>query len=41
MGFERSTNDAGRRLSWRWQTRTDNGALMVVELLADAPESAT
>ena len=40
MGFERSTNDAGQRLSWRWQTRTENGALMVVELLADAPEIA-
>ena len=40
MGFERSTNDAGQRLSWRWQTRTESGALMVVELLADAPEIA-
>ncbi len=40
MGFERSTNAAGQRLSWRWQTRTENGALMVVELLADAPEIA-
>ena len=40
MGFERSTNDAGQRLSWWWQIRTDNGALMVVELLADAPEIA-
>ena len=40
MGFERSTNDTGQRLSWRWQTRTENGALMVVELLADAPEIA-
>ena len=40
MGFERSTNERGQRLSWRWQTRTENGALMVVELLADAPEIA-
>ena len=40
MGFERSTNDAGQRLSWRWQTRTENGAVMVLELLADAPEIA-
>ena len=40
MGFERSMNARGQRLSWRWQTRTDNGALMVVELLADAPEIA-
>ena len=40
MGFERSTNERGQRLSWRWQTRTEFGALMVVELLADAPEIA-
>ena len=40
MSFERSTNEKGQKLSWRWQTRTDNGALMVVELLADAPEIA-
>lgn len=40
MGFERSTNDRGQKLSWRWQTRTERGALMVVELLADAPEIA-
>ena len=40
MGFERSTNDSGQTLSWRWQTHTDHGALVVVELLADAPEIA-
>ena len=40
MGFERSMNERGQRLSWRWQTRTESGALMVVELLADAPEIA-
>ena len=40
MRFERSMNERGQRLSWRWQTRTENGALMVVELLADAPETA-
>ena len=40
MRFERSMNDRGQRLSWWWQTRTENGALMVVELLADAPEVA-
>ena len=38
MRFERSTNERGQRLSWRWQTRTESGALMVVELLTDAPE---
>ena len=41
LGFERSMNDRGQRFSWRWQTRTENGALMVVELLADAPEIAS
>lgn len=40
MMFERSTNDSGQRLSWRWQTRAEHGALMVVELLTDAPEIA-
>ncbi|WP_137390418.1 antitoxin [Rhodoligotrophos defluvii] len=40
MGFERATNDKGQKLSWRWQTRTEHGALMVLELLADAPEVA-
>lgn len=38
MGFERAENEAGKKLSWRWQTRTEHGALMVLELLADAPD---
>lgn len=40
MGFERAENEAGKKLSWRWQTRTEHGALMVLELLADAPDIA-
>jgi hypothetical protein len=40
MGFERAENDKGQKLSWRWQTRTESGALMVLELLADAPDIA-
>ena len=40
MDFERSKNDSGQNLSWRWETRTEHGVLMVVELLADAPEIA-
>lgn len=40
MGFERAKNSAGTKLSWRWQTRTEHGALMVLELLADAPDIA-
>jgi hypothetical protein len=40
MGFERAENDKQQKLSWRWQTRTEHGALMVLELLADAPAIA-
>lgn len=40
MGFERAENDKRQKLSWRWQTRTEHGALIVLELLADAPEIA-
>jgi len=40
MGFERAENDKGQKLSWRWQARTEHGALMVLELLADAPDLA-
>jgi hypothetical protein len=40
MGLERAENDKHQKLSWRWQTRTEHGALMVLELLADAPELA-
>ena len=40
MGFERAVNDQGQKLSWRWQTRTEHGALMVLELLADTPQIA-
>jgi hypothetical protein len=40
MGFERAENEKQQKLSWRWQTRTEHGGLMVLELLADAPEIA-
>ncbi len=40
MGFERAENEKQQKLSWRWQARTEHGALMVLELLADAPEVA-
>lgn len=40
MGFERAENERQQKLSWRWQTRTEHGALMLLELLADAPEIA-
>jgi hypothetical protein len=38
MRFERATNESGQRLSWRWQTRTEKGARMILELLAESPE---
>ena len=40
MGFEQAENAEGQKLTWRWQTRTERGALMVLELLADAPDIA-
>jgi len=40
MGFERAQNEQRQKLSWRWQTRTERGALIVLELLADAPAIA-
>jgi hypothetical protein len=40
MGFERAENERQQKLSWRWQTRSESGALMVLELLADAPDIA-
>lgn len=40
MGFTRAENDLGQKLSWRWKTHTEQGALMVLELLCDAPDIA-
>jgi len=40
MGFERAENEQKQKLSWRWQTRTEHGAIVVLELLADAPDIA-
>ena len=40
MGFERAENAQKQKLSWRWEARTEHGALMVLELLADAPDIA-
>ena len=40
MRFARAENELGQKLSWRWQTRTEQGALMVLELLSDAPHIA-
>ena len=40
MSFERAENEAGKRLSWRWQTRTEHGVQIILELLTDAPTIA-
>lgn len=37
LGFERGSNDDGTRVSWRWQTKTERGATMILEFLADEP----
>lgn len=39
-GFERGENNRGQKVAWRWKTRTEHGATMVVELLTDAPQLA-
>ncbi len=33
-------NEKRQKLSWRWQTRTEHGAVLVLELLSDAPDLA-
>ncbi len=38
MGFSRSENEAGKKLSWRWETQTESGVKMILELIADSPE---
>jgi hypothetical protein len=40
LGFTRGTNSNGKPVSWRWETRTDNGTKIIVELLADDPEKS-
>ncbi|MFO1465691.1 MAG: antitoxin [Steroidobacteraceae bacterium] len=37
LGFERGYSDSGTRVSWRWQTKTERGATMILEFLADDP----
>ncbi|HEY9755169.1 MAG TPA: hypothetical protein V6C97_08410 [Oculatellaceae cyanobacterium] len=38
MGFERAENDAGKKLNWRWKTRTESGVTMILELIAESEE---
>lgn len=40
LGFERGENKRGKKVSWRWQTRIETGAKIILELLADDPEAS-
>jgi hypothetical protein len=40
LGFTRGTNSAGKPVSWRWESRANNGTKIIVELLADDPEKS-
>lgn len=37
MGFDRGTNSAGTKVSWRWEARLETDEVMVLEFLVDAP----
>lgn len=37
MGFERAENNQGKLVNWRWKTRTEHGAVVILEFLADDP----
>jgi hypothetical protein len=38
MGFERGENERGKKVNWRWKTKTEEGATIVLEFLACDPE---
>lgn len=38
LGFERGENAKHEKVSWRWQTKTECGTTIILELLADDPE---
>lgn len=40
MNFERVTNEKRHKVSWRWQTKIDGNATLILEFLADAPNLA-
>ena len=40
LGFERAENDRGDKQSWRWRTITETGIPVILELLADDPETS-
>ena len=38
MGFERAENDAGKKLSWRWKTKTEADVTVILELISESEE---
>lgn len=38
LGFVRGENANGEKVSWRWQAKTESGATVILELLADDPD---
>lgn len=38
LGFERAENRQGKKVSWRWRIRPNDGPTVILELLADNPD---
>lgn len=38
IGFERGENDRGEKVNWKWKVKLEDGAFVVLELLADHPD---
>lgn len=37
LNFERAENEQGNKVAWRWKTKTEHGATMILEFLAEDP----
>jgi hypothetical protein len=37
-GFERAENEAGKKLSWRWKTKTEDDVTVILELISESEE---
>ncbi len=38
MDFERAENEDGKKLSWRWKTKTEADVTVILELISESPE---
>lgn len=38
MDFERAENDEGKKLSWRWKTKTEGDVTVILELISESAE---